>query len=237
MNMRHALLACFGLTLVACGSSGESNTNRGATNGDTALGPSTQAPPLDHPAVDQHRSSAGARRLSTDQLRSSLPVVMGNDVNGAPITWTLNNGTPAIAGNVARSLGEPDYIDRTEEALEPQMLYAKFASDAANDVCEKALVADAARAEAKTRVLLRFATPTDLAANSAATIDENLRYLTLRFFGVRVSPSDSSRIAPLRKVFTEASRGQTITDPAVQARAGWKAVCVALLTSPEFHLY
>jgi len=237
MNMRYALLTCFSLALAACGTSGESNTQRGTPNGDPTLGPSTQAPPLDHPAVDQRRSSAGARRLSTDQWRASLPVVMGNDVDGKPITWTLNNGAPRIAGSIARSLGEPDYIDRTEEALEPQLLYSKFANDAAMDVCEKALVADAVRTDGKTRVLTRFAAPTDLVANSAAAIDENLRYLTLRFFGVRVPATESSRIAPLRKVFTEASTGQASTDPAEQARAGWKAVCVALVTSPEFHLY
>ena len=52
-------------------------------------------------------------------------------------------------------------------------------------------------------------------------VDENLAYLHLRFLGERPSTND---IAALRAVYE--SDGD-----------GWTAVCVALMTSPAFHIY
>ena len=64
-------------------------------------------------------------------------------------------------------------------------------------------------------------------------IDRNLRYLKLRMLGEKVADSDTKAITDLRTVFDLAANSAK----ANRARSGWRAVCVALLSSPSFHLY
>jgi hypothetical protein len=197
----------------------------GFIGGDSAGGPAGldtepagNALPVDHPALDAPLTSAGARRLSIEQLRRTLPVVLGNDLQGQPITWKI--GSKQGLDEHADTLGEADYVDSTEDNLEPSPLYLKLVDDAARDVCTRALAADAARTDPTTRSVLRH--PDD--------VDRNFRYLRLRFHGVRVDETDAAAIAPLRKLFEQATA-------AADTNQGWHVVCVALLTAPEFHLY
>ena len=143
--------------------------------GDETKGPSTAAPagptvdpqgpvaPLDHPPFDAptKSKSASSRRLTVSQLSRSLSVALGKDVTGADITWRIGqaNGFDVTAG----ALGEPDYIQSTDRALEPGLLYAKFVDDAARSGCDQALVADDARTSKGDRVLLRYVEWTDTA--------------------------------------------------------------------------
>ena len=202
--------------------------------------------PLDHPpvggggggvatgggggAIVTSPHAAEAQRLTVRQLAQSLPVVLGGN------TWMVGGAQ----GFDARSatLGEPDYLGTVDENLEASSLYQKFMGDMARDGCTRAVNADAALA-ANTRVVMRLVSLTDTVATNAAGVNENLRYLKLRFHGVKVSPTDTASLAGLRTVFTDAVRGAagTATPTAAHVKEGWRAVCVALLTAPEYHLY
>jgi hypothetical protein len=165
------------------------------------------------------------------QLAQSLPVVLGGN------TWMVGSTNGFNARGA--TLGEPDYIGVVDENLEASTLYQKFMGDMARDGCTRTANADAALA-ASSRVLMRFVALTDSTTNNAAAVDTNLRYLKLRFHGVKVAATDTTSIAGLRTVFTDAVRGAqgtAATPTAAHVKEGWRAVCVALLTAPEYHLY
>lgn len=188
--------------------------------------------PIDHPPVELAPRSRLPTRLTVSMLASSLPVVAGDDADGAPITWTIRRGARTIDAftpdGLARTLGQPDYIQITEEPAEPTPLYAKFMDDMARDVCTKMVRADAAAGEAGERTLTRFAS-LDGEVDPAA-VRANLRYLMLRFWGQKVEADDDASVDDLYTVFETASAGG-------QTRIGWGAVCVALFVSPAFHIY
>jgi hypothetical protein len=213
------------LALGACYTDGSSDLVRGGPEG---------VPPLDHPTGAG--LSASPRRMSADQWRASLPVIFGNGVDGKPITWVVAPNKPALdVPTTSAAFGEPDYLTTTAEDLEPSVLYAKFTDDAARSVCFQVRDADLARTDAKTRVLVREASFVDTVASNPTAVNANLRYLKLRFHGVRVT--EDAALEGLRKVFTASRAGSTATTPEQQGADGWLGVCVALVTAPEFHVY
>lgn len=184
----------------------------------------TDATDGDHPPLDGPPASRGVTRLSTEQLRLSLPIVAGTTASGAPIGWTLpgNKSDVDALGDdgLAATLGKPDYVQVMTEDLSPSSLYVKLMDDMARDVCAKMGAADAVR-QGEDRVLTRFVSA------DAASIAVNLRYLKLRFLGERVADDDP--VSDLAAVYEAASKKSD--------SEGWAAVCVALLTAPAFHLY
>jgi hypothetical protein len=202
-------------------------------------GPPSPVDPLDHPPVDLPPAapvSAATKRLSVEQLRRTLPALLGNDVDGNPITWQ-DGKDPGLDANAA-ALGEADYIFITADDTSPGPLYVKFMDDAARSVCDQALAADQARPSAEARVLLRHVGFTDTASSKPAEVDDNLHYLRLRFHGTW-KPGDDATIAALRTLFADSVSALAGTSTPTQAQvvAGWRAVCVSLLTAPELHLY
>jgi hypothetical protein len=198
------------------------------------LGPSDG---VDHPEIEVPPTSAKIKRLLVDQIIDSLPVVAGQKKNGEDMNWVISieelGKTYDAFLLLARTLGKPDFVEVTQQNREPSALYIKFMGDMALDVCDSVVEADAVQSDPEDRVLTRFI------VSEPATdqeINDNLRYLTLRFFGHRVADDDDESLADLRGVysaaFDEAPGG---TDN--KASLGWHAVCVALLTSPSFHLY
>lgn len=209
-----------GTTGGGTGSTGGGTATTGGGTGSTGGGTGVTYP-----------TSAGTQRLTVAQLAGSMPVVLGGN------TWMTNSTTQGFTARAA-TLGVPDYINVVDENLEPSALHLKFMGDAARDGCTRTANADGALA-ASSRVLMRFVGTTDTIASNASGVDENLRYLKLRFHGVKVQPSDVTSIAGLRTVFDSAVRGAagTGTPTANHVKEGWRAVCVALLTAPEYHLY
>lgn len=192
--------------------------------------------PPNHPGVDELRSlatSRGSGRLSVNQLRLSFPIVAGQTPEGEGLTWNqLERFAPA--------LGEPDFADVTMENLDPSPLYAKFMDDAARDVCNRILDNDPELASAPARSLYRFVDFQDTVASNPVGVDQNLRYLKLRFHGVRVPDDETKGIAPLRALFAQgvaAAQGGAAAPSVAHVREGWRLVCVALMTAPEFHIY
>jgi hypothetical protein len=171
--------------------------------------------------------SRNARRVSIEMLRRSFPVVFGNDLSGQPITWTL--GTRTGFDVYSRALGEADYADVVDENLDPSPLYLKFIDDASRDGCNKSLTADFGRTDPAQRALLRYVQLTDTSGDG---LNQNLRYLRLRFHGVHVAEADDAPIAGLRQLFND-----SLAANAGSVKEAWRSVCVALVTAPEFSLY
>jgi hypothetical protein len=235
--MKRALPLLLAIAALAACSSGAPSETSGPSLTET---PEMPSPPTDHPPIDPAKkpvTSAVVQRVSVAQLRGAFPVILGKDVNGKDITW-MSGSTPAL-DKMADVLGEADYAFVTQDNRDPSALYLKFMDDAARDVCGRALTADAARPKAADRVLLRYVGPTDTETTNAAGVSQNLGYLVLRFHGIKVKEGDTARTAPLSKLFTDsvtaAAAGKPVT--AAEVTEGWRAVCVALITAPEFHLY
>lgn len=205
------------------GSAGGGNAGGGSTGGSGGSGGGM---------VVTGPASAGSQRLSVRQLANSMPIALGGS------TWMVSSTTTGFNGRT-RTLGEPDYIAIVDENLEPSALFLKFMDDAAKDGCNRALAADATAA-ATARVLYKSVSLTDTLATNRAGIDQNLAYLKLRFHGVKVPVTDDATLAPLRKLFDDAQKaaqGTATTATAAHVKEGWRAVCVALLMAPEYHLY
>lgn len=176
-------------------------------------------------------TSAWSQRLTVRQLAGSMPVALGGN------TWQVGSTNGFDARKA--TLGEPDYISVVDENLEPSALYLKFMGDAARDGCTRTVNADASLAQNQ-RVMTRFVGLGDTVATNAAGVDDNLRYLKLRFHAVKVPPGDDAPIAGLRALFDAAvkgAQGSAASPTQAHVKEGWRAVCVALLTAPEYHLY
>lgn len=225
--MKHsALSGLFALALVAC--SGGGDDPDGGGNTDLDVEPYGEAGPL-----AEGPTGRWTKRLTVDMLQASVPVVAGRGADGQPIRWKVDHkgGTrDGFAQNVfGGTLGKADYHRVTEENTVPSSLYAKLLDDVARNVCDQMLQADLAKTEASERVLTRFA-----GAGSDADVAANVRYLTLRFLGENLEP-DAPQIIGLQKLYGEvAAAAKGAKDPAME---GWRAVCVALVSSPAFHVY
>jgi len=237
MNSR-CVIALFALAAAACSSSPDDSAGKNPSLGATDKGP---AAPVDHPPVDPGKIpnlSAAPQRVTIQSLRLSFPIALGTDDKGEPITWKLGDGSNGL-DKMSDSLGEADFIDTTEDSVEPSPLYLKFMDDAARDVCNRALSADYARTDKSARVLLHGLEKNDTVATNPTGVDANLRGLKLRMHGVKVAEDDATTIEPLRSLFTtavdKAAGGGTPAEADV--KEGWRVVCVALLTAPEFHVY
>jgi len=179
-------------------------------------------------------ATRNVQRMPIAVLEASIPVVAGTHVTGPPISWKEGNNE-ALADNVYGAvLGRPDFIAVTEENTAPSSLYVKFMRDMARNVCSQISTSDQQRSSYSETTLWRFA-PIDGSA-TPDQINENLRYLALRFLGMRMT-ADDPYIARLNSVF-EAGR-----DTSNQGWAGlhgdaegWRTVCIGLLESPAFHI-
>ena len=230
----HILVVACALSLAACTTGSQQSPN-------VTTDPATPSLPVDHPPLgpdQQPAPSAAPQRFSVNQLRRSYPVALGKDTTGRDITWRMPDGTLGL-DRMARSMGEPDFVVSTDEVLEVSPLYLKFADDAARSTCDQALKADAVRATMTDRVLMRTVGLGDTLAAKPQAVRDNLRYLKLRFHGVKIAQTDDAAVASLETLFDKsvkaAANGGTITSTHVAE--GWRAVCVALLTAPEFHIY
>ena len=173
---------------------------------------------------------AATKRLTADMLQASMGIVVGGDGNSG-IAWTIGSGRLVKDGieKFAQTLGRPDYVEITDEIREPTTLYAKLMGDLALDVCAKAIAVDySAGTLANARNIVRFSSLENTLDTQA--IGENIRYLKLRYHAQDLPPEGNEDSAALQQVFRTVAQQSS-------AKAGWQAVCVALLTSPQFHLY
>jgi hypothetical protein len=209
--------------------------------GNVNVTPNENILPIGHPPIVLPPESRETKRMTISMLEGSLPVVASwneESPNDAPITWTvLNKGKdyPAL-GDLAlgKTLGKPDYVQITSESAVAGTLYVKFMEDMARNVCTKMAEVDMVEPDAEKRNLIRFASLDSI--DDGAAINANLRYLKLRFWGEYIDSDDDEAVAELKQLFDASAKGQqgALTQ---KVEEGWRAVCVGLLSAPDFHIY
>jgi|LNFM01.1.fsa_nt_gb hypothetical protein len=205
--------------------------------------------PIADPVDNANRAGRAPRRLSVDQLRASLLAATG-------YTWVAQRTVPdpespsgtALQRNadmleaLAGTLGRADFLNTTAHALDPAVTFSKLAGDAARVACAQSVADDADQPDAARRRILREVAPTVTAEADPMAVRRNVTYLARRFWG-RALAADSAEASGLVRVFTVASttaevrEGTRVTRPAGRPVDGWRAVCVALATDPQFLTY
>jgi len=195
-------------------------------------------PMMDHPPIDLPPESRSTKRMTVDMLANSLPVVAGKNAAGDDITWKVEafgQVYTALEQKVlGGTLGKPDYVSTTAESTDPSMLYVKFMDDMARDVCFQMISADLAKTDAEERVLVPLSSLDKV--GDEESVYANLRYLKLRFHGVKVSDEDTESIALLKTLFDTVAEN-TEGNGKERSLEAWKTVCIGLFLSPEFHVY
>lgn len=223
MNNRHLLMtAALAFGLAACTAENEPTAPPADPMADPkpvdlakeGEGDLTGAPPA------AETPWAHRRRMDIDQLNASVTAVTG-------MVWEDSAGRNQFE-TLASTLGKPDYIDATQEDLTVSMLFQKFLGDAARDVCAR-------RAEGEADgslepLLMGYVEPTMTTESNPDEVDTNLQDLLLRFHGQSIEPG-SERLDPWRWLFTSTVH---VTEDPVR---GWRAVCIGLLTHPDFYSY
>ena len=207
--MKHAIRVCmFAFTAVwsGCSDSSESAAEVPApTPAQVESVPALPPPPSEAAGLDV--LSRRVRRMSVDQLSRSIES-FGN----------LEPGSIEIPEFLAFTLGKPDYLQTTEENLEPSPLFMKFMMDLGGIICPPLAASDEER-PADERIFTRY-----------SSLSDNLGHALLVATGIDGDDA-VPYIARLTRVF-EAGRVGALGDV-----SGYEAVCMALITSPEFLLY
>ena len=123
----------------------------------------------------------------------------------------------------------PDYIQVVQADLTPGAVFQKFLGDAARSVCTR-LVEKELEQPPNKRVLMTHVTPDDTLASAPDAVEKNLNYLVLRYHGYRPAPDDGE-LASWRWLF------ESVSHVADNPSVGWRAVCVSLMTHPNFYSY
>lgn len=229
--------------LPACSSAGPTSNDKDPKD------PVDEPPAWEHPTVPAESQSQpgpidlfgaprpplgrSVRRMPIDTLQASMTRVAGTDIAGNPIEWKVNGKNGFSDAAFGKALGRPDFQASTEENGVSSALYLKFVGDAARDICFQMAKTDQKRTDPGTRVLFPEA-PVDGTA-TVAQETENLRYLVLRFLGLRITADDP--MIPALLAVQDAGEGAAVPAGAelTPAAEGWRGVCVALFESPLFH--
>lgn len=164
--------------------------------------------PADHPNMGELSVlSRGPRRMSVDQIERSIEKI-----------GELPAGSVVLDRSLALALGRPDYLQVTEESLEPSPLFMKFMMDLSGYICTALSDYDPMRPKEQ-RILGRF-----------DDLEENIRFMLFRFTGLE-GPMADNYVERLKVVHAAGAAG------ARGVPGGSEAVCMALFTSPEFLIY
>lgn len=155
------------------------------------------------------------RRLDLDQLDAALVRTTGT-------IWQVD-GVPQLVA-MSTTLGKPDYADRTTEDLAVSPIFTKILDEAARSVCGELMAAERTRVEGARLFFTHIPPDTD---DRGDPLDRQLARLVLRFHGRTV---DASTAAMWRTLYTNVA---SVHGPAV----AWDAVCIALITHPDFYTY
>lgn len=163
----------------------------------------------------------GWRRMDLDQLDTSIRKVTGG------IGWDDERGQPRLQA-LAETLGAADYVTGTMEDRSVSLLFLKFLEDAAGDVCTALMEREAEGG--KDNVFLTGVTLDDTMQSNREGIETTLSEAVLRFHGRAVAPG-----TPQLEPWTFLYESATLVTGSSQE--GWRAVCVGLITHPDFYTY
>jgi len=164
--------------------------------------------------------------MNLDQLDAALEQATG-------VAWTERRGgvDVRVLTLLAGTLGKPDYIQNTVEDLTPSALFQKFLDDAARTTCEARVRLDlAGGAEAGEWGPLWGALSLREPPSEEA-LSAQLRALALRFHGQALPDGDSAALAYWRWLY------ETARLVGGGPEVAWRALCVGLITHPDFYSY
>ncbi|MCB9668729.1 MAG: hypothetical protein H6734_04555 [Alphaproteobacteria bacterium] len=196
------------LALLACGG--------GVPEGSLELREVAEVPLVD----DVGSAGRPRRRMNVDQLSDAIEHVTG-------YAWV--EADQRLFDRLSGTLGKPEFLDSTEEDLAPGLLFQKFLDDAAKQTCRRR-ASDDGVLPVEQRVLVTPADPhADPGLDPEAT-RATLKRALLRFHGRTLADDDP-----------DLARWEWLVNTAY-ARTGtgivaWRAVCVGLITHPDFYSY
>jgi hypothetical protein len=165
------------------------------------------------------------RRMDIGQLDASMRVVSGG------IGWTELDGDGQVKNlfeSLGATLGVPDYITRTREDRTPSVVFEKFLGDASRSICS-AMVGREMGGPTE-RVLMKHVSDSDDWESNPVAVEANMRYLLLRFHGVKLGPGDPA-LEPWLWLFRSSLHDGS------EPPLAWHTLCVALFTHPDFYSY
>ncbi len=166
------------------------------------------------------------RRMSIDQLKQSIPIV----TSGLEWIEDFGEGPMDMLSILAATLGAPDYLLVTQENLEPSLIIAKFMQDASHRICPKWIARDKSLPVSERSLVIHE----DWNSLDETLVKANIRALLFRFFARVVASDDDASIVDLYELFDAAVSNSPIVN---KAEDGWLALCLALMTEPDFVLY
>ncbi len=221
-------------------------TSGSATGVDPGATPSTSTAtaPLSDPTMNDGIGRA-QRRLNVRQLRASLLTAVGVSwqqprriLSADYASGFYDDPNADMLNLLSLTLGQPDYNNFTSESIEPGAVFSKLVGDAARKACRDGITLDLTRPAAQ-RILIRGVSESDVLSGHENAVRENVSNLVLRFWSRQVAPA-SQTVTDLIEIFRVASTAPASTTPMLPAGTpvdGWRAVCVALVTDPQFLTY
>lgn len=155
------------------------------------------------------------RRMTAAQFHRSLVTVTGQP-------WPHFD-------EFAGAMGQADFAEITDESRDLSVTFDKFVHDAALHSCAAAIAADGDGSDAG--IVMRWV---GVAERDLVKIRRNLDYLMLRFLGQEMADEDP-RVEPWMDLLTAEPDEGEIDDELMRER--WTAVCIGLVTHPDFMTY
>jgi hypothetical protein len=167
-------------------------------------------------SVEPPATARPVRRMDIDQLDASIE-------RATRRRWRDRSGVAQFPA-FADTLGKPNFTSRVDEDLSAGILFEKFLVDAATSTCTSAVT------ENEPAIFRFVGRDVPMNGSSRAAIVANVRYLVLRFHARALEPGDA---ALENWTWLFESTAFRTGQPAL----GWRAVCVALITHPDFVAY
>ena len=196
--------------------------------------PVEDEPPIANTWVDQDPSLQGdgtlnpvlegraPKRLTVDQLRRVVPQVTDGH------TWHQALGAPGqlpflipMFDLLGPTLGEADYLTTSVNFLDPIPSFVKYVDEMASTVCLSPI----------------FDPENDSIVKYPEDVDQNLRYLRLKFHGIHVPEGSMEGLEGLRQLYDTLYADYFDHENAAYRELPWVGVCVAVMTDPEFYIY
>lgn len=230
MNTRMWMVAALALGLMAACGGDDERVDPPVENepppAEGAGGAPGEDPPPEEPEPEVAELDRHVGRMTIEQLARSIPIV----TDGLRWVEDFGQGETDMLMVLAPTLGAPDYSRVTEENLEPTLIIAKFLQDASQRICLRWVDRDMSLPAAE-RSLVQH---DDWSSLDDDLVRANLAELQLRFYARHVADPSDATLDPLHTLFVDAS---STAPPERAARDGWLAVCIAMMTDPEFVLY